>query len=357
MKTLRLFLILLPLLVTGCAGIGPTAVQHSRTDYNLVLRRTSDEQLLLNLVRLRYRDRPLFLEVSGLTTQFKFSPFFSASLYDGSDGASSTTIKGEVEYEERPTVTYAPLQGKDFVQRVLSPVSWRTLDLLDNVGWRSDRVLRVCVQQMNHLGNAITASGPTPERAPPFRAFLRAVSLYRTLKERDLVHSFAMKEGGQVIQMLDFVPEATETPEYREFTRLLGLDPEKRRYPVLLNAGVRLPDTIDVRTRSFIGILSFLSHAVEVPDEDLAAGRVTRTLDDAGRPFDWSEVTRGLMRIRSSSQEPDNASVKVHYRGHWFYIDDSDLDSKSTFMLLGQLFALQSGEVRNTGPVLTLPVN
>ncbi len=357
MSLFRLFRILLPLLAAGCAGIGPSAVQHSRTDYNLVLQRTSDEQLLLNLVRLRYRDRPLFLEVNALTTQFRFSPSFAATFFDGGDAASTTTLKGEVEYEERPTVTYSPLQGKDFVQRVLSPVSWQTLDLLDNVGWRSDRVLRVCVQQMNDLGNAVTASGPTPERAPPFRAFHRAVTLYRILKERDLVHSFALKEGEQVIQVLDFAPAARRTPEYLEFTRLLGLDPEKGRYPVLLNAGVRLPDTIDIRTRSFIGILSFLAHSVEVPEEDLAAGRVTRTLDEKGRPFDWGEVTRGLMRIRSGREEPVNAAVKVRYRGHWFYIDDSDLDSKSTFMLLGQLFALQSGEVKNAGPVLTLPVN
>jgi len=33
-------------------------------------------------------------------------------------------------------------------------------------------------------------------------------------------------------------------------------------------------------------------------------------------------------------------------RGHWSYVDDSDLDSKSTFSMLGQLFALQSATSR-----------
>lgn len=43
-------------------------------------------------------------------------------------------------------------------------------------------------------------------------------------------------------------------------------------------------------------------------------------------------------------------------RGSWFYIDDSDLDSKSTFSMLMQLFALQSGNSDGMTPVLTIPV-
>jgi len=62
------------------------------------------------------------------------------------------------------------------------------------------------------------------------------------------------------------------------------------------------------------------------------------------------------MRIASSSMPPDNAYVAVRYRGSWFYVNDSDLTSKSTFSLLMQLFALRAGDVKSAGPVLTLPV-
>ncbi len=55
-----------------------------------------------------------------------------------------------------------------------------------------------------------------------------------------------------------------------------------------------------------------------------------------------------------SSLWSENAAVK--YRSSWFYIDDSDLTAKSTFALLMQLFALQAGEIKSTGPILTLPV-
>jgi len=77
---------------------------------------------------------------------------------------------------------------------------------------------------------------------------------------------------------------------------------------------------------------------------------------DLNREYELREVTGGLMHIHSSRQEPKNAYVAVRYRGNWFYIDDSDLTSKSTFSLLTQLFALQTGEIKSTGPILTLPV-
>ena len=100
----------------------------------------------------------------------------------------------------------------------------------------------------------------------------------------------------------------------------------------------------------------FLSQSVQVPEKDVLAGRVTVTTDDSGQPFDWQRVTEGVLTIKSSAEPPDNASVAINYRDSWFYIDDSDLDSKSTFSLLGQVYQLQSGDAKSVAPVLTLPV-
>jgi len=100
----------------------------------------------------------------------------------------------------------------------------------------------------------------------------------------------------------------------------------------------------------------FLSHGTDIPAGDADAGYVTVTPDHAGGTFDWLRITDNLMHIKSSEARPRSAAVSVTHRGHWFYIDDSDLDSKSTFSLLGQLFALQAGGVKGITPVLTLPV-
>ena len=64
-----------------------------------------------------------------------------------------------------------------------------------------------------------------------------------------------------------------------------------------------------------------------------------------------------MLDIKSQPEEPTNAAVAVQYRNSWFYIDDSDMDSKYTFMLLDTLTALQAGEIERAGPLLTLPVS
>jgi hypothetical protein len=66
-----LYLGLTVLLAAGCAHIPPAALQATATDYNVVLQRTSAEQLLLNLVRLRYREPPFFMEPSSVSAQLR----------------------------------------------------------------------------------------------------------------------------------------------------------------------------------------------------------------------------------------------------------------------------------------------
>ena len=53
---------------------------------------------------------------------------------------------------------------------------------------------------------------------------------------------------------------------------------------------------------------------------------------------------------------PARALVAVPYRGYWFYIDDTDHETKSTFSLLLELSRLELAGKTGVGPVLTLPV-
>ncbi len=53
-------LYVLPFLALGCGTLGPSAIKGERINYNSAIQRSNDEQLLLNLVRLKYRDTPSF---------------------------------------------------------------------------------------------------------------------------------------------------------------------------------------------------------------------------------------------------------------------------------------------------------
>lgn len=342
---------LVALLVTGCSAFGPNLVSGTRTDYNVVLRQADDQQMLLNLVRLRYRDQPLFLELSALNTQFSVTSEVSAGTQFG-DVDDLYSLGGKAILEETPTVSYAPLQGGDFVKRVLTPISLNTLFLLDTSGWSSERVIRLLVDEINGIENARGANGPTPALAPPYQDFNRMAYLLRQLDQQGLI----IGASYQSKPVLGFESEAREIDEYLEFTRILGLNPDQLLFPVFEQTRGQSDDSIKLRFRSFVGVMYFLSQSVVVPEQDLEAGRVTVTLDSEGQPFDWQRVTEGLLTIKSSPTRPENASVAVNYRNSWFYIDDSDLESKSTFSLLGQVYQLQSGNAPSVVPTLTIPV-
>jgi hypothetical protein len=347
-------LIVAQLGLTACTQFGARAIQGSRTDYNIALQRTDDEQLLLNLVRLRYRDRPLFLEISSLTSQFNFSGSLAASYGYDNDAAEESFVRGTVAVEERPTVTYVPLQGKDAVERVMTRLTMETIVLLSGSGWSADRVYRVCVEALNGVSNAALADGPTPETAPRFETFKRIAELLRQLQEDNMFAG--ARQRGEDTSLIRFRPEARERADFRELTEILRLDPNQLVYSIEPTIDRMDGRTFNIRTRSFQGIMYFLSQSVEAPQSDLAAGRVTRTIDASGEAFDWQRVTDGLMRIRSSVDRPDNAAVAVFYRDHWFFVDDSDLDSKSTFSMLSQIYSLQAGNISNAAPLLTIPV-
>jgi len=42
--------------LAGCASFGPNSLQQTRLQYNEAVKATTEEQLLLNIVRLRYTD-------------------------------------------------------------------------------------------------------------------------------------------------------------------------------------------------------------------------------------------------------------------------------------------------------------
>ena len=84
---------------------------------------------------------------------------------------------------------------------------------------------------------------------------------------------------------------------------------------------------------------------------------MTITHTKNGKEFNWGSTPAGkLFHIRQNEDQPNDAFIALPYRDHWFYIADSDLESKSTFMLLMQLFRLQAGSAKSEGPTLTLPV-
>ena len=155
-------LALLATLLTGCNAVGPRTIRGASFDYNEAIAHSWNQQLLLNLVRLRYRDSPYFLRVTSVTTQYVLEA--SAGLdqtFVGGSESDPTAAGVGVEYTERPTVTYLPVQGEEFARQLLLPVSLESLFLLTQSGWSAKQVLSCCVERVGDLRNA-AALGSTP---------------------------------------------------------------------------------------------------------------------------------------------------------------------------------------------------
>ena len=343
--------------------MGPRAIRPDRANYNQQIIESADEQMLLNLVRLRYRDRPMFLELQSIVTQRSLHGNLSGGAKIGVGGGSGNegVLGASMGFEEKPTVTYAPLQGEDFARRILTPLTPETIILLSSSGWSIERLLLICVSRLNGLTNATSAAGPTPKEAPEFKEFHEIASILRRMQKEGLltlqVFRSADEGSPRIDVMLDMPSDVAPVPdaELDQIRERLNLTTGEHQLRLTSALRPSQKNEMALTPRSLLGVLFFLSQAVAPPPEHEEQGLVTVTRDAEGNRFDWSEVTGRVFNVRSQSAKPDNASVAVRHRGYWFYVEDTDLDSKTTLNLLHFLFSLKAGGEAGSAPILTLP--
>ncbi len=357
---------LLALLASGCAtGFGPKALRSERPDYNQQIVRSTDAEMLRNLVRLRYNDTPLFLELGAVVASYGYDASFNASGFIPASGTNTASLGTALAYGEHPTVTYTPLAGDEFATRMLTPIPLDSFMLFTQTGWSDARMLLVAVQRVNDLFNAPTATGPTPERKPDYEDFVDfAERLHRLQSARLVGLNWEAKEHetdppGHNPHFWLRPPADPNSPlaaDVAAVRRYLDLEPGRDDFTLTAFPFKRKPNEVGMRCRSLLAVLYFLSQSVEPPAPHVQAGLVTVTKDADGEPFDWSKVTGKILRIHSQEERPQKAYIAVQHRGWWFYIADDDQSSKSTFSLLNILFSLQSATGKGKSPVLTLPV-
>jgi len=403
-------MLMLNLVVAGCASFGPDALQASRLQYNEVLKRTTEEQLLLNIVRLRYSDTPSSLAVSGIAAQyeiaknFQLTPFFVASGAEVATSYAAVLPQLGIAGADRPTFSLTPLDDQEFTRKLFTPIPLDGLIYLAKTTWPISTVFRLYLENFNWVSNAETASGPTPKKRPVFEDFQRGVLALQALQDRgqivfgveensepqgsalpvgsvtarDMIEAAKsgyeyrsdgsqwtlVKKWPQPVLLID--PQAVDSAEMREVTRTFRLKQGVTRFPITQEKLPPFPSTypsegvsaIDVETRSLLQALYYVSHGVEVPSEHLTAGVAPVTREATGRPFDWMLVTSSLFRVPAvrSDDRPANAHVAVPYKGYWFYIASTDHDTKATFSLLMELSRLELSGKGGPAPVLTLPI-
>ena len=375
----KFYCLFLCLFLTGCNFLGPKILPQDRMGYNDALKNTEDEQILLNLVRMQYGDRPYFVGVASITASTSFARGLSLNGTRATTKQSfltpfpsnpsgilfqSGTLSPNISYAETPTITYTPLQGSTFTRQMLLPVSLEKISLLIHSGWSPARVLRLTTQSIGVLKNAPDSTRPGVSHIPEYKSFVRFSHLVRTLEREGIVNTHVVPKAKDEpftieVALIKHTPKGRQ--HMQELLTLLGFKKWHDKFRIIESDRGTVDDateSVTIQTRSYLGILYYLSKSVEVPQRDIERGFVVIPRTPNGQYFDWQKVTEGMMRIKYSLQRPsnDNINVIVFYRGMWFYIEDSDSNSKETLSLLEQLFSLQAGNLAGNPPTLTLPI-
>ncbi|MDR1173730.1 MAG: hypothetical protein LBK24_02975 [Puniceicoccales bacterium] len=312
---------IISLLMGGCKSIGPRSIERVHYEYNAAIAKTADEQLLLNIIRLKYRDNPYFLEVSSIAENRKFTTRIGTS--NSEIGLVQNANKHKLgilaygEIFQNPTITYTPLRGEQFTQRIVSPIPLLVVLSLIQAGWDVKLVFNLCVERINALDNARSASGPTPTQKPIYESFAEDVTLIDTLYKQDHL-AIGLDVEHQNKLVLKFMNGDSQSQKLK---KILGLDPNKNEFYFSSNFLNASNNGLVVRTRSIMEVLFYLSHAVAVSQEDIDAGFATETKDEMGTVFHWNEHLSGdwiTVNCAEASKCPPNAFVHVLYRGNGF---------------------------------------
>jgi len=339
-------------LLAGCTGIGPGTVTRDRFDYVNAISNSWKKQMLLNLVKMRYVDAPVFMEVSSIISQYAIEGQVSlgGTLSDSVFG-DSQTVGGSGKYTDRPTITYSPLVGEKFTRSLMTPIPVRAFLSLIQAEFPADFMFRICVQTINGVDNRFGGKLLGRSAHPDF---YRLIAAMRRIQQAGGL-GMRIKPIGEIKATVMFFRKEYSgdmAEDIKTVGQILGLKPDAQEFRVMYGAYPANDQEIAMLTRSMLQIIVELASYIDVPAKDVQEGRVAPTFVDenvSGIP--------PLIRIHSDASRPDDAFVAIQYRDNWFYIDDTDLDSKRMFSFLMMLFSLTETGAQTGAPIVTVPTN
>ncbi len=282
---------------SGCA-VSNQALRADFTDFNNIIQFNQSQQMLLNLVRLHYREPPMFLQAGSLLASYSSVIGGDSSL--GFDDGYGLGL--DYEFASKPTITYTPIEGKAYVTQFMTEVSFDTLCLLVRAGWPVTKLCDLIVEKI-----ALDPADPmrNDSGSPSFVQFTATVAMLQKAQEDGKLNVVNINGALEIIA-------GTETIHADAF-----------------------------QLRSLSDIMFVASKNTETPIAH--AGRTKATKPN------------GAITIHASKDAPSGAVVWVQHGGHYFSIDDTDIASKDTLALLMQLFRIQAAPPAGA-PLLTLPV-
>lgn len=346
------------LVLFGCSHMGPKTVPRDRFDYNTAIADSWKEQTLLNIVKLRYLDMPLFVEVASVVSGYSLegSVSIGGEAYSAGGGQGDFLSLGTTgKYTDRPTITYAPITGARFNENFMTPVPPKALLFLMQSGWPVDLIFTLTVDSVNGLQSRIFAGTDQRSGDPEY---YDAIALLRKMQKSGSVSMRIIKGEGDKETTVVFFHQKNILPEImaarQELHEILGLPLDDKELKVTFGLLPQADHEIAMLTRSILGIMVDLATQIDVPPEHVAKGFTAATLTAESS---HEEDTARLIYIKHSTDKPENAFVAIKYEDYWFWIDKSDRRSKRSFGFLMILFSLTESGGKEGLPLVTIPAS
>ena len=341
---------------SGCAVMGPTSVDMGRAAYAEVINRTQDEQMLLAIVKSRYGESFTLLSVNSVAANVRFKANVGVEVgYGSSENYAGQLVPfaGGVAYEENPTITYSPVYGEAYFRQIMTPIPLDIVVLVCRSQQDSELSITALTNRINDMRNPDFIDSESSKSCVLFHRFIK---LNEELGNAGVLHwhEDSKKKDSFVILITAYAPTFSE--KVGEYLTLLGLPvPADKTQDIVIpiHFGVRGKgvDGVAISTRSLYDLIEIMMGAIAVPQEHISSGL---TLDYPGPGL----AGKGI-RIHGSTHKPTRAAIAVRHRGYWFYIEDSDMRTKSLFVLLRKLWAIAISTTKEStsAPVLTIPLN
>lgn len=335
--------------LSACTSIGPQRVEHDNTAYNDALGEAWKRQMLLNMVKLRYGDAPVFLNVASLINQYSLEGQISVNSpgWDRPNNVGPPIAGAAGRWADRPTITYTPVSGEHFTRSLLTPIQPMSLLSMVQSGWPVEFVFGVAVRSINGIANGTRAHLLQQEPDPKFGELLHSLTEIQRSSAIDI--RIDRRPDGEVAVLVikkgDLGPVAEARRRVRE---ILDVGAEVTEFRLEYGAIADRPDAVAMLTRSLLEIIGEFSFGVEVPQQHLEQGRCRPAPQFEGP---WQPPT---MKIHSGGNRPNDAFVAVRYRDLWFWIDDTDYPSKRRFSFLLLLTSLAETGASPAAPLITV---
>ena len=340
------------LLLSACASIGPGTVTRDRFDYVTTISESWKRQMLLNLLKVRYHDAPVFMDVSSVINAYELTGDVSLSgqLSGVGRGDQFANLGVTGRYSDKPTISYQPLAGDKFTRSLMLPIPIQGVLFLIQSGYPADFVLRCCVSSMNGLQNSYGGSGRMQTGDPKFREVISAIREAQAMGGMGMRIKTTTDKQTTIMFLRPSTDDAIAVP-VRKIRELLALSESASEFNIVYGTHPENDTEIAMLSRSILQVLIDLASHFDVPEVDLAEGSVY----GVKRTPEQERLFPPLLTVRCGPSAPGNAYVSVNYRNQWFWIEDRDIQSKQMFTFTMFLFSLTETGTAQAAPIVTIP--